>query len=67
MVVMAEDSSGNISATPITMTVTSQSQTTISGIQNMTGWQSCSADFPRDLNVQDNSVPLETPTFPLRL
>jgi hypothetical protein len=46
MVVMAEDSSGNISATPITMTVTSQSQTTISGIQNMTGWQSCSADFP---------------------
>src|ERR1700722_1325117 len=44
--VMAEDSSGYISATPISVTVTAQSQTTISGIQNMTGWQSCSADFP---------------------
>jgi hypothetical protein len=44
--VMAEDSSGYISATPINVTVTAQSQTTISGIQNMTGWQSCSADFP---------------------
>lgn len=44
--VMAEDSSGYISAIPITVTVTSQSQTTISGIQNMPGWQSCSAEFP---------------------
>ena len=47
--VMAEDnagSMGNISAIPIQVTVTSQSQTTISGIQNMPGWQSCSAVFP---------------------
>ena len=44
--VMAEDSSGYISATPVKVTVTSQAQTTISGIQNMPGWQSCSADFP---------------------
>ena len=44
--VMAEDSSGYISATLINVTVTSQSQTTISGIQNMPGWQSCSATFP---------------------
>jgi len=46
MVVMAEDSSGYVSAIPISVTVTSQSQTVISGIQNMPGWQSCSADFP---------------------
>ena len=44
--VMAEDSGGYISATLVNVTVTSQSQTTISGIQNMTGWQSCSAVFP---------------------
>lgn len=44
--VMAEDSSGYVSATPIKVTVTSQSQTTISGIQTMKGWQSCSALFP---------------------
>jgi hypothetical protein len=44
--VMAEDSSGYISAIPINITVTSQAQATISGIQNMPGWQSCSADFP---------------------
>ncbi len=44
--VMAEDSSGYISATLINVTVTSQSQTTISGIQDMPGWQSCSATFP---------------------
>ncbi len=44
--VMAEDSGGYISATLINVTVTSQSQTTISGIQNMPGWQSCSATFP---------------------
>jgi len=46
VIVMAEDSSGYVSATPLTITVTSQAQTTISGIQTMTGWQSCSADFP---------------------
>ena len=44
--VMAEDFSGYISAIPINITVTSQAQATISGIQNMPGWQSCSADFP---------------------
>ncbi len=44
--VMAEDSSGYISAIPISVTVTSQAQTTITDIQNMSGWQSCSADFP---------------------
>jgi hypothetical protein len=44
--VMAEDSGGYISAIPLNVTVTTQSQTTISGIQNMPGWQSCSKDFP---------------------
>ena len=44
--VMAEDSSGYISATLMNVTVTAQSQTTISGIQNMPGWQSCSQTFP---------------------
>jgi hypothetical protein len=45
--VMAEDTAGYISAIPINVTVTSQqSQTIISGIQNISGWQSCSADFP---------------------
>ncbi|HKB89261.1 MAG TPA: hypothetical protein VKC60_01960 [Opitutaceae bacterium] len=44
--VMAEDSSGYISATLVNVTVTSQAQTTITGIQNMPGWQSCSATFP---------------------
>jgi hypothetical protein len=44
--VMAEDSSGYVSAIPIQVTVTSQSQTTVSGIQTMKGWQSCSALFP---------------------
>jgi len=39
-------SSGNVSAIPLNVTVTSQSQTTISDIQNMPAWQSCSADFP---------------------
>src|ERR1035438_2856888 len=46
MVVMAEDSSGYVSAIPISVTVTSQSQKVISGIQNMPGWQLCSAYFP---------------------
>jgi hypothetical protein len=44
--VMAEDKQGYISATILNITVTSQSQTTISNIQSMPGWQSCSALFP---------------------
>jgi hypothetical protein len=44
--VMAEDRQGYISATILNITVTSQSQTTISNIQSMPGWQSCSALFP---------------------
>ena len=44
--VMAEDNQGYISATPITVTVTTQAQTTISNIQSLPGWQSCSATFP---------------------
>ncbi len=45
--VMAEDNNGYISSTILNVTVSSQAQqTTISGIQNMTGWQSCAADFP---------------------
>ena len=45
--VMAEDKSGYISATIMNVTVTLQAaKTTISGIQNMPGWQSCAADFP---------------------
>lgn len=44
--VMAEDKQGYISATILTVNMTSQApQTTISGIQNMPGWQSCAADF----------------------
>jgi hypothetical protein len=39
-------STGDISATPINVTVSSQVQTTISSIQNTSGWQSCSSDFP---------------------
>jgi hypothetical protein len=46
LLVMAEDSKGYVSATPLNITVTTQSQTTISGIQALTGWQSCGADFP---------------------
>jgi hypothetical protein len=46
MLVMAEDSKGYISATPLSITVTAQSQTAISSIQNTAGWQSCSAVFP---------------------
>ena len=45
--VMAEDNQGFISATPLNVTVTTQGQTTISGIQAMPGWQSCSALFPQ--------------------
>jgi hypothetical protein len=44
--VMAEDTSGYISATIVNVTVTTQAQTTISGIQNMPGWQTCAGDFP---------------------
>jgi hypothetical protein len=45
--VMAEDNQGYISATPVSVTVTTQAaQTTISNIQSMPGWQSCSATFP---------------------
>ncbi len=44
--VMAEDNKGYISATILNITVTTQSQTTISSIQDMPGWQSCSALFP---------------------
>jgi len=45
--IMAEDSQGYISATPVKVNVTSQSQTTITDIQTMAGWQSCSATFPK--------------------
>ena len=45
--VMAEDKQGYISATILHVNVTSQSQTTISDIQNMPGWQSCGALFPK--------------------
>src|ERR1700733_148141 len=44
--VMAEDNQGYISAAILNITVTTQSQTTISSIQAMPGWQSCSATFP---------------------
>jgi hypothetical protein len=45
--VMAEDNQGYISSTILKVNVTSQAQqTTISGIQNTPGWQSCAADFP---------------------
>ncbi len=45
--VMAEDNQGYISATILNITVSSQAaSTTISSIQAMPGWQSCSALFP---------------------
>ena len=44
--VMAEDRQGYISATILNITVSSQSQATISDIQTLPGWQSCSALFP---------------------
>jgi hypothetical protein len=47
--VMAEDSQGYISATILNVTISSQTQsTTISDIQTMPGWQSCSALFPKE-------------------
>ncbi len=44
--VMAEDNQGYISATILNITVASQSPATISSIQALPGWQSCSATFP---------------------
>jgi len=45
--VMAEDNQGYISSTIVNVTITSQpTQTTISGIQSMPGWQTCAGDFP---------------------
>jgi len=44
--VMAEDNQGYISATILNINVTSQQTTTISSIEEMPGWQSCSALFP---------------------
>jgi hypothetical protein len=44
--VMAEDNQGYVSATIMNITVSAQSQTTISDIQTLPGWQSCSATFP---------------------
>lgn len=44
--VMAEDNQGYISATILNVTVGTQATTTISSIQAMPGWQSCSALFP---------------------
>ena len=51
LVVMAEDSQGYVSATPLSITISAQApstngQTTISGIQAMSGWQSCGGLFP---------------------
>ena len=44
--VMAEDNQGYISATIVNVNIGTQSSTTISSIQAMPGWQSCSATFP---------------------
>lgn len=44
--VMAEDNQGHVSATVLNITVSAQSQTTISDIQILPGWQSCSSTFP---------------------
>lgn len=49
LLVMAEDNESNqgqVSAIPLTITVTSQSMAAVSGIQNLPGWQSCGANFP---------------------
>ncbi len=55
--VMAEDNQGYISATPITVTVTTQAaQTTISNIQSMPGWQSCSATFPPRIRTRGTDL-----------
>lgn len=52
LTVMAEDNQGYISATPVQINVTTQGtgsngQTTISGIQSLSGWQSCGDKFPQ--------------------
>src|SRR5438552_1692448 len=44
--VIAEDNQGYVSSTILNVTVSSQSQATISDIQTLPGWQSCSALFP---------------------
>lgn len=44
--VLAEDKQGFTSATILHITVTSQTQTTISDIQDLAGWESCGALFP---------------------
>ena len=44
--VMAEDKQGYVSSTILNVTVSSQSPTSISDIQTLPGWQSCSATFP---------------------
>jgi hypothetical protein len=54
LLIMAEEyacaslpcSSGMVSAIPLAITVTAQSQASITNIQSVAGWQSCSADFP---------------------
>jgi hypothetical protein len=44
--VVAEDNQGYITATILNVNVTTQAATTISSIQALPGWQSCSATFP---------------------
>jgi hypothetical protein len=44
--IMAEDNQGYITATILNVNVTTQAATTISSIQALPGWQSCSATFP---------------------
>jgi hypothetical protein len=44
--VMAEDNQGYITATILSVNVSTQASTTISSIQALPGWQSCSATFP---------------------
>jgi len=65
--VMAEDKQGYISATILTANVTSQAaQTSISGIQNMPGWQSCAADFAAGLRPRRPGLRLgqsQSPNF----
>ena len=56
--VMAEDNQGYISDTILNVNVTSQAaQTTISGIQNMPGWQSCSSVFPPGSGSEGQTSP----------
>ena len=44
--ITAVDKNGDVSATLMPITVSAQPTTTVSNIQNMPGWQSCSALFP---------------------